>query len=345
MKTIVTAFLILFSLNGIAQNCSREIAQTIPTILEKGFNRKPYAVKDAYGKKLGDSFYPIFAGSIQQSKGLHGNFGITAGNNHVPGLFSYDAYAALFYVYCTKDGKLEWKGLYNLSFKVTSNNIIESIGDEVRNDLLGIGSDNFVYVDNNIIYTLQSRKAGALISGYPFIEAVYANAQNAVLVTKKSVPFFVPVTRRQYLILMKKYAELSLAVQKKSLAESVKEKLGIEAAITPLINYCLNDIKQVDAYIAGHNAEYLNKPCITHHNFESLFGKTFADDKTYFFDLPGEGREWVMINPGYINKKLPPSVPQFFSISWTQGEKEVEKKAAALFKQTFDFKKMEAILQ
>lgn len=302
MKKIVTAYLTLFSLNSIAQNCTREIAQSVPTILEKGFDKKTYAVKDAYGKKLGDTFYPIFANAIQQSKGLHGNFGIAQGNNHIPGLLSYDAYAALFYVYCTKEGKLEWKGLYNLSFKITSNNIIESIGDEVSNELLGIGGDHFVYLDNNIIYTLQPHKAGALIDGYPFIEAVYTSALNAVLVTKKGIQFFLTVTRRQYLMLMKKYAELSLAIQKKSLTESIKEKLGIEAAITPVINYTLNDIKQIDAFLGSHNAEYLNKPCITHHNFESLYGKTFADDKTYFFDLPGEGREWVMINPGYINK-------------------------------------------
>jgi len=345
MKITVTILILLCSFDSLSQNCTREIAQNVSTILEKGFDKKPYPLKDAYGKKLGDTFYTIFANAIQQSKGLHGNFSIAQGNNHVPGLLSYDAYAALFYVYCTKDGKLEWKGLYNLSFKITSNNIIESIGDEVRNELLGIGGDHFVYLDNNIIYTLQSHKAGALIDGYPFIEAVYTSALNAVLVTKKGIPFFLPVTRRQYLILMKKYADLSLAVQKKSLAESIKEKLGIEAAITPVINYTLNDIKQIDAFLGAHSAEYLNKPCITHHNFESLYGKTFAEDITYFFDFPGEGREWVMINPGYINKKLPPSVPQFFSISWAQGEKEVEKKAALLFKQTFDFKKLEALLQ
>ena len=220
------------------------------------------------------------------------------------------------------------------------------IADAIKNSSL-LSSPNKLDTrnrkDNNIIYTLQSHKAGALIDGYPFIEAVYTSALNAVLVTKKSIPFL-PVTRRQYLILMKKYAELSLAVQKKSLVESIKEKLGIEAAITPLINYCLNDIKQVDAFIAGHTAEYLNKPCITNHNFESLFGKSFEDGTPYFFDTPGAGKEWVIINPGYINKKLPAAVPQFFCISWSQGEKEVEKKAALLFKQTFDFKKMEELL-
>jgi hypothetical protein len=67
MKLAVTILILLFSFDSIAQDCTREIAQTVPTILEKGFDKKPYAVKDAYGKKLGDTFYPLFANAIQQS--------------------------------------------------------------------------------------------------------------------------------------------------------------------------------------------------------------------------------------------------------------------------------------
>ncbi|MGG9960417.1 hypothetical protein [Ferruginibacter sp. SUN106] len=345
MKLVVNILFLLFSFESIAQDCTREIAQSVPTILEKGFDKKTYEVKDAYGKKLGDNCYPIFANAIQQSKGLHGNFSITTANEYFPGLSGYNVYAYMFYVYCTKEHKLEWKGLSGLNFKAFSNVIRDDIGNELRDDQLGTGSDHFVYLDNNIIYTLQPHKPGAEINGYPFIEAVNSNVNNAVLITKKGTPFFTAVTRRQYLALMRKNAALSLAVQKKMLAESIQQKLGMENAITSVIDYSLNDIKQIDAFIAGHNAEYLNKPCITIHKLESLNGKSFAADAPYFFDVTGQGNEWVIVNPSYINKKLPASVPQFFSITWSQGEKEVEKKAALLFKQTFDFKKMEAILQ
>jgi hypothetical protein len=344
MKKLVSILLVLCSNNLIAQECTREIAQSVPTILEIGFNKKPYAVKDPFGKKLGDALYSIFAASIQQSKGLHGNFNITEANNHLPGLSGYHAYAAMFYVYCRKDGKLDWKGLSDLGFNVTSNYITGDIGNELINEQVGTGGNHFVYLDNNCIYTLHPRKTGSEINGYPYLEAVAGNKDNAVLITKRGTPFFIPVTRIQYLRLMKRSAEASLAILKNALAESKKEKLGLEDAITISINYSLNDIKQIDAFIAGHYADYLNKPCITDHNLESMFGKSFADEPPYFFDRPGSGKEWVMINPVYLNKSLQPKVPQFFSVTWSRGEKEVEKKAALLFKQTFDFKKMEELL-
>ncbi|MEP7236696.1 MAG: hypothetical protein ABI685_02485 [Ferruginibacter sp.] len=333
--------------SSFAQDCTREIAKTTTTVLEKGWEGKPFAVKDAVGKKLGDNLYPLFASAIQQSKGLHGYFNISEANEHVWSLTGYHAYSGMFYVYCRKDGKLDWKGLYNLKFDCISNYIPAEIGEELNNQQVGSGPNYFVYQDNNIIYLLKPRKATRELNGYPFIEALSSSssAKNAVLITKKGVPFFLPVNRRQYLLLMKKSTEVALAIQKKMLAESIKEKLGIENSINISINYSLNDTKEIDAFLASHDADYLNKPCITNHELESLFGKKFPDDKDYFLSDAADGKAWVIINPGYINKKLPANIPQLFSFTWSQGEKEVEKNAAFLFKQTFDFKKLETLLQ
>ena len=118
----------------------------------------------------------------------------------------------------------------------------------------------------------------------------------------------------------------------------------MEDAIRINITYIQNDLKEIDAFVASHNEDYLNKPCITNHNLESLFGTSFKDDKDYFFDVTGAGKEWVIIDPKYINKSLPATAPQLFCVSWREGEKDVEKKAALLFKQTFDFKKLQSLL-
>jgi len=340
-----TCKLLILSANIFAQDCTPEIAKNTPTILEKGWEKKPFAVKDGYGKKPGDNLYTLFASSIQQSKGLHGYFNITEANEHVRALTGYHAYAGMFYVYCRKDSKLDWKGLFNLSFNCISNNIPEEIGNQLHNELVGTGADHFVYQDNNIIYLMQPHKATSELNGYPFIEAPRNNANNAVLITKKSVPLFLPVNRRQYLLLMKKSTEAALVIQKKMLAESIKQKANLENTIAIITNYYLHDAKEIDAFLASHDADYLNKPCITNHELESFFGKRFSDDKDYFLDDVADGKVWVIINPGYINKKLPANMPQLFSFTWSQGEKEVEKKATLLFKETFDFKKLETLLQ
>ncbi len=337
--------LLTLTAKSFAQDCTREIAQNVTTILEKGWEGKPFAVKDAYGKKLGDNLYALFSSSIQQSKGLHGYFNITEANEHVWALTGYHAYAGMFYVYCRKDAKLDWKGLFNLSFDCSSNVITKEIGNELRNEQIGKGADHFVYQDNSIIYVLQPRNAVSQLNGYTFIEAPRSNTNNAVLVTRKETPLFLPVTRRQYLLLMKKNTEAALVIQKNMLAESIKEKLGMENSINISINYSLNDTKEIDAFLTSHDAEYLNKPCITNHELETLFGKKFLNDKDYFVNDAADGKAWVIINPGYINKKLPANIPQFFSFTWSQGEREVEKKAALLFKETFDFKKLEMLLQ
>jgi len=221
-----------------------------------------------------------------------------------------------------------------------------------------------------------------------------------VLITKGGLPLFLPITRRDYLVLMKKNAQAQMAIIRKSLAEYIKDKIPadtktweehlkccmtvdekgwmkswteflpkhpeaknkfdkemaakkisfekektqIEDYMAVQIAHYENDIKEVDALLAANDAAYLNKPCITLHSLETIGGKLFKDEKDYFFDDYGVGNAWVVINPAYLNKSLPPSVPQFFTVGWRQGESDVEKKAVIAFRENFDFKKLETFL-
>ena len=216
--------LLILCIGSFAQDCTREKAQAVPTILEKGFDNKPISVKDAYGKKLGDNFYSLFAAALQQTKGLHGNFNTADANDHLPGLLGYNSFALLFTVYCTKEGKMDWKGLANLKFSCWSNYIAEDFANEVSNEFIGVGGNHFVYLDNNLVYMLEPRKQGSEINGYPFIEKANSKADNVVLVTRPGMPFFLPLSRKQYLDLMKKTASQNLDVQKKHWQNLLKQK-------------------------------------------------------------------------------------------------------------------------
>lgn len=100
-------------------------------------------------------------------------------------------------------------------------------------------------------------------------------------------------------------------------------------------------IRAIDDFIAATEADFLNKPCIT--NSSEIAPEDVK--KSSFYDQPGgNGHEWVIINPAYLDKKLPPTVPQFFVVWWLWEDYPHTLKGVEAFKQYFDLKKLEGML-
>jgi hypothetical protein len=111
-----------------------------------------------------------------------------------------------------------------------------------------------------------------------------------------------------------------------------------------MIEDAVSDLKDIDRFTAAQTEDWMNKPFISRHSFDPPFSHSLASEIDYFLDAPGEGMEWVIINPDYLNKKVPLTAPQFFYIKWGAVKSIAEKKASDLLKENFDFDKLQALL-
>ncbi|MEP7255246.1 MAG: hypothetical protein ABI666_05685 [Ferruginibacter sp.] len=119
----------------------------------------------------------------------------------------------------------------------------------------------------------------------------------------------------------------------------------VEDLNNKLISDVVKDIAETDRVIANADNTWLDKPCITMHRLDAPPSHSFDKEKDYFSDLAGSGNEWVIINPDYLNKKVPATAPQFFYVEWGEARSIAEKKASEIIKANFDFARLAAMLK
>lgn len=354
MKKIVFIFLCFIYSSGIlAQNCTKELAALQPSVFEKTTGNNSYRTTDPIVKKNGVEILDLIFTSIKDATGLHGFSDIDNSDYGAGGLSAFSAYVYTFNIYCQVGGGFNWKGLYNFEIQCKANSLNDII-DDLRDDYIGIGPNKEVMVNNSPVYTYYSLKSKAQIKGYPYFET---NEGGGVLVTKPGKTLFKPVSRKEYLLLLRKSEEATLGRLKKNLAELLQTISAVEKASAlyngykevedmnnKMIDDATNDLKDIDRFTAAKTDAWMNKPFISYHSFDPPVSHSFASETDYFLDAPGEGIEWVIINPDYLNKKVPVTAPQFFYIRWGAVRSIAEKKASDLFKENFDFDKLQAIL-
>ncbi|MEO6819154.1 MAG: hypothetical protein ABI266_10005 [Ginsengibacter sp.] len=353
MKKIVFIFFCLFLTPGImAQKCTKELAAMQPSVYEnpKG---NVYRATEPIVKKNGLEILDLIFASIKDATGLHGFSDIDNSDYGAGGLSAFSCYVYTFNIYCQVGGGFNWKGLHNFEIKCKANSLNDII-DGLRDEYIGIGPNKEVRINNSAVYTYYSLKSKDKIKGYPFYET---KEGGGVLVTKPGSRLFKPVSRREYLVLMRKSEEATIGRLKKNLAEFLQSKSAaekgtelfksnkeIEDMNNKMIEDAINDLKDIVRFTAVQTEDWMNKPFISHHSFDPPFSHSLASDTDYFLDAPGEGMEWVIINPDYLNKKVPLTTPQFFYLKWGDVRSIAEKKASELLKENFDFDKLQALL-
>lgn len=354
MKKIVLIILYFIYSSGImAQNCTKELAALQPSVFEKPAGQNGYRATDPVVKKNGADILDLIFASIKDATGLHGFSDISNSDYGAGGLSAFSSYVYTFNIYCQIGGGFNWKGLYNFEIKCKANSLNDIIVD-LTDEYIGIGQNKEVMVNNSPVYTYNSTKSNSKIKGFPYYET---NEGGGVLVTKPGKTLFKPISRREYLILMRQSEESTLGRLKKNLAEllqtmSAAEKGSalykgykeVEDLNNKMIDDATNDLKDIARFTAAQTDEWMNKPFISNHSFDPPSSHSFASEKDYFFDAPGEGIEWVIINPDYLNKKVPLTAPQFFYIRWGEARSIAEKKATDLFKENFNFDKLQSLL-
>ncbi len=353
MKKIVFIFFCFIITSGImAQKCTKELAAMQPSVYEKPTGNI-YRATDPIVKKNGLEMLDLIFASIKDATGLHGFSDIDNSDYGAGGLSAFSAYVYTFNIYCQIGGGFNWKGMHNFEIKCKANSLNDII-DDLTDEYIGIGRNKEVRVNNSPVYTFYSSKSKSQIKGHPYYET---NEGGGVLITKPGSTLFKPVSRREYLVLMRKSEEATLERLKKNLAEFLQTKSAaengtelyksnkeIEDMNNKMIEDAVTDLKDIDHFTAAQTEDWRNKPFISHHAFDPPFSHSLASETDYFLDASGEGIEWVIINPDYLNKKVPLTTPQFFYIKWGSVKSIAEKKASDQLKENFDFDRLQALL-
>lgn len=365
MKNIcfIIFFASLFTIAN-AQDCTKEMAAAQPSIFEKATGENSIRMKDPALMKTGEEINTMILSALKVANGLHGFTDVkNDARNSCGGLTSFQAYLYAYKIHCQKGPeKFSWKGMWNFEIMCEANSIL-NIAETVHNDDIGTGRNKDICVNNSIVYVTKYKQNQTLLNGYPYYDS--NSYCDGVLVTKPGVPFFLPVTRREYLVLLRKNTEATLLKLKKDFAGFQKEKTPaqpgseiyksnkeIEDQYNTSIDGITKGLQEIDRFSSSQNEVWMTKPCITGHLLELPLYNSFDKEKEYFQETDDAGKAWMIINPDYINKNIPPTAPQFFYVRWVKSKSNFDKersiaeaKAAELFKANFNFGKLASLLK
>jgi hypothetical protein len=177
--------------------------------------------------------------------------------------------------------------------------------------------DNNFTVKNNRVYLL-TKKVGEL-NGYPVYEGIHNGTSNtgtkysrAVIITRSGQSPYLPVTRKQYLMLFLKLHEKEKAKQLPILenmpAKSDADKQRKEENLKKINKMYEDRMKSAQDLLSNISNEEAAMPAIVQGDYVSKFERFSTEEKG--------GRMLVRLNPDYFDIKLPKYVPQFLVVYW-----------------------------
>jgi hypothetical protein len=228
-------------------------------------------------------------------------------------------------------------------------------------------------VKKNPVYLL-TKKVGE-INGYAVYEGIHNGTSNtgtkysrAIIITRPGQSPYVPVTRKQYLMLYLKRYELEKAKQiplmenlpvKSDAEEEANKQKGLEKiekttspdklerAKSNYLRFYVTDkqrkeenLKKLDKMYETNmkaaqdllnslSEEEAAKPAIVSGDYVSKFENFSTEEKG--------GRMLVRLNPDYFNNKLPKNVPQFLIVYWRWEKNKVSEKFKEELEANFNF--------
>ena len=147
----------------------------------------------------------------------------------------------------------------------------------------------------------------------------------SVIITKDTVPLFNAVSIGDFLGLFKKWTSSYNAGKRPD-------------------RYTASPVT-IDNFKAGCTKEFLNKPMI--YSGDDREQASYLIKTNYTNDVT-KGKQWVTVNPNYINKTLPETSIQFISIQFEGNTKDADPLTAKMikdFRTNFDFEKLQAMLE
>ena len=272
--------------------------------------------------------YELFDSSFKNNTGMVGKWRAQVDNISNEGLVKGLIDIGLQPVTCKDNGefiKSTGNPTVNIYFYINSF-VPNLVKDKKKQPDFILDKDITDSLNGQTVYYITKEQEAEKFNGFPLYFYNWDGWKHpCVIITKDSLPLFKPISVGNYLGLFKKWTS------------------GYNAGKRP-DRYTASP-ETIDKFIAGCTKEFLNNPMIYIGDDREQVG--YLRKTNYTSDVT-KGKQWVTVNPEYINKDLPETSIQFISIQFESNTKDADPltdKMIKDFRTNFDFKKLQAMLE
>ena len=336
MKKIFSIALALAISLSVFSQCTVEIAAKLPYSCVPinankyiGTNGKENKANTEvmYNKLI--KIYELFDSSFKHNTGMVGKWRAQVDNINNEGLVKGLIEISSQPVTCKDKGEfIKSTGNPTVNIYVYINGFVPNlVKDKKKQPDFILDKEKTDSLNGQTVYYIVKEQEAEKFNGFPLYFYNWDGWKDAsVTITKDSVSLFKAVSIRDFLGLFKKWTT-SYNAGKRPDPRNTTSPVGI------------------DNFTAGSTKEFLNKPMIYTGDDREQVG--YLRKENYTNDVT-KGKQWLTINPDYINKSLPETSIQFISIKFEGNTKNADPLTVKMirdFRTNFDFKKLQAMLE
>ena len=315
--------------------CTIEIAAKLPyscvptnALKYIGTNGKENKVNTEvlYNKMV--KIYELFDSAFKHNSGMVGKWRAQVDDQSMDGLVKGVIEIGVQPVTCKDNGEfIKSTGNPTVNIYVYINSFVSNLVKDKRKlpDFI-LDKDKIDSLNGQTVYYICKERESQKFNGFPLYYYNWDSWKHAcVIITKDTVPLFKPISIVHFLDLFKKWTSSYNAGKRPDRYTASPET--------------------IDKFKAGSTKEFLDKPMIfigdDREQVSYLIKTNYTNDAT-------KGKQWVTINPAYINKNLPETSIQFLSIQFEGNTKDADpltEKMINDFRTNFDFKKLQGMLE
>ncbi|MEO6135067.1 MAG: hypothetical protein ABIP35_07935 [Ginsengibacter sp.] len=334
-KIFVTTIAIAFAIQSFAQ-CTVELAAKLPYSCVKtnafkyiGTNGKENKenTEVLYNKMV--KIYELFDSAFKHNSGMVGKWRAQVDDKSIDGLVKGVIEIGLQPVTCKDNGEfIKSTGNPTVNIYVYINSFVSNLVKDKRKqpDFI-LDKDKADSLNGQTVYYICKERESQKFNGFPLYYYNWDSWKHAcVIITRDTVPLFKPISVGSFLDLFKKWTS----------SYNAGKRLDPRYTVSP---------GSIDKFTASCTKKFLDTAMISigegKEQIAYLRKTSYTNDVT-------KGKQWVTINPDYINKKLPEISIQFLSIQFEGNTKDADPltdKMIKDFRANFDFKKLQAMLE
>lgn len=272
--------------------------------------------------------YELFDSAFKHNSGMVGKWRAQVDDKSIDGLVKGVIEIGVQPVTCKDNGAfIKSTGNPTVNIYVYINSFVSNLVKDKRKqpDFI-LDKDKADSLNGQTVYYIIKEREPQKFNGFPLYYYNWDSWKHAcVIITKDTVPLFKPIGIGNFLGLFQKWTSSYNAGKR---PDRYTASPGA-----------------IDKFTAGCTKEFLDSPMI--YIGDDREQVAYLRKTNYTSDVT-KGKQWVTVNPGYINKSLPETSIQFISIQFEGNTKDADSltdKMIKDFRTNFDFKKLQSMLE
>ena len=273
--------------------------------------------------------YKLFDSAFKHNSGMVGKWRAQVDDINNEGLVKGVIEISVQPITCKDNGEfIKSTGNPTVNIYVYINSFVPNlVKDKKKQPDFILDKDKVDSLNGQTVYYIIKERESQMFNGFPLYYYNWDSWKDAcVIMTKDTVPLFNPISIGNFLGMFKKWTS----------SYNAGKRSDPRYTASPAT---------IDKFTADCTKEFLDKPMI--YIGDDREQASYLRKINYTNDFT-KGKQWVTINPEYINKKLPETSIQYLSIKFEGNTKDADPltdKMIKDFRANFDFKKLQGMFE